>query len=100
MNYNKLVRDKIPAIIEKKGETATWHVANDAEYWQKLKEKLREEIEEFIEAENIEELADVFEVINAIQVVKKFDSIELIRVMKEKTETRGGFQDRIILEES
>lgn len=100
MKYDKLVRDKIPQIIEKKGGVSIWHVADEAEYWQKLKEKLREEIEEFIEAESVEELADVFEVINAIQGVKKFDSKELIRVMKQKAEARGGFRDRIILEES
>ena len=100
MKYNKLVRDNIPKIIESKGETCLFHVANAEEYWQKLKEKLREEIEEFIEAENIEELADVFEVINAMQTVKKFDSEELLRVMKQKADMRGRFFDRIILEES
>ena len=100
MQYNKLVRDKIPELITSKGEVCLYHIANDQEYWQKLKEKLREEIEEFLEAESVEELADVFEVINAIQIVKKFDAGELISVMKQKALNRGGFIKRIILEES
>jgi len=100
MKYNKLVRDKIPEIIKSKGGVAITHIANDAEYWQKLKEKLQEEVGEFIEAENIEEMADILEVIDAIFNYKKFDEQELKRVKEKKVNERGGFDDKIILEES
>ena len=100
MKYNKLVRDKIPEIIKNKGATPITHIANDEEYWQKLKEKLQEEVNEFIEDSNEEELADILEVIHAICDFKNFDKEKLELLRKKKAEERGGFKDKIILDET
>ncbi len=100
MKYDKLVRDKIPEIIKSKGGVAITHIANDAEYWQKLKEKLQEEVSEFIEAQNIEEMADILEVIDAIFICKNFNEQELKKVKENKARERGRFDNKIILEES
>ena len=100
MKYNKLVRDKIPEIIRQEGRTPVTHVADEVEYWQTLKEKLNEEIAEFQKDENIEELADVLEVIEAIMEFKKVDRTTVESVKAKKAEERGRFKDRIILEES
>lgn len=100
MKYNKLVRDKIPEYIIKKGGTPITHVADDVEYWQKLKEKLLEEIEEFKKDENAEELADILEVLDAIVDYKKFDKSEVEKIKNKKTDERGKFKERIILDES
>lgn len=100
MKYNKLVRDKIPEYIESKGQKALYHVADEKEYWEKLKEKLQEEVKEFLEAESIEEMADIWEVIEAVVGFKKFDHQELQNIKNEKAEKRGKFQKRIILDES
>jgi len=99
MKYNKLIRDKIPEIIEKKGDVAVTHVASDEEYWKKLKEKLSEEVDEFLNEDNKEELVDVLEVIDAICYFKGLSKEELDVIKKEKQEKRGGFKDRIILDE-
>ena len=100
MKYNKLVRDKIPEYIKKKGEAVITHIADEKEYWQKLKEKLIEEINEFNKNENTEEFADILEVIDTIAEYKKFDRKEIEKIKAEKAETKGKFKKRIILDES
>jgi len=53
-----------------------------------------------MEAENIEEMADILEVIDAICDYKKFDKDELQKTKNKKAEDRGKFRDKIILDES
>lgn len=100
MNYNKLVRDKIPEIIRKKGEIPITHIASNDEYWQKLKEKLQEEVYEFMKDSNEEELADIMEVLYAICDFKKIDRNKLELLRKKKAEEKGRFRDKIILDET
>ena len=100
MKYNKLVRDKIPEIIRQKGGNPTTHIAGAEEYWDKLKEKLVEEAKEFMESGSKEELADIFEVIDAVCLYKGFNKDELVRIQEAKATERGKFADKIILDES
>jgi|SRR3989344_4203612 len=100
MKYDKLVRDKIPDYIKSKGGNVIFHIANDKEYWLKLKEKLHEEVSEFLKAESIEEMADILEVIDAIINYKSFSRKELENIKNKKAKERGKFQDKIILDES
>jgi predicted house-cleaning noncanonical NTP pyrophosphatase (MazG superfamily) len=100
MIYNKLVRDNVPDIIKGKGEDVSFHIAEDIEYIEKLKEKLVEEAQEFSQEETLEEIADLLEVVDAIMAHKGFSEQELQEIKKLKAEKRGKFQRRIILEES
>lgn len=68
--YNKLVRDKIPEIIKEKNQECSRHVANENEYRTSLQDKLTEEVKEFLTEPNEKELADILEVINAINELK------------------------------
>ncbi|MCX6751095.1 MAG: nucleoside triphosphate pyrophosphohydrolase [Candidatus Pacearchaeota archaeon] len=99
MKYNKLVRDKIPNIIKEDGKNPISHIAEDEEYWEKLKEKLTEEVNEFLKESNEEEIADIIEVINAICRFRKFDKNKLDYIKKQKAEKRGRFDNKIILDE-
>jgi predicted house-cleaning noncanonical NTP pyrophosphatase (MazG superfamily) len=96
--YNKLVRDKIPEIIREKGDKPVTHTAVDAEYKAKLNDKLKEEVEEYIETEKNEELADIIEVIDAICQLEGMDKRELEEMRKQKADEKGRFDKKIILE--
>ncbi|PIT90193.1 MAG: hypothetical protein COU22_03540 [Candidatus Komeilibacteria bacterium CG10_big_fil_rev_8_21_14_0_10_41_13] len=99
MQYNKLIRDKIPEIIKAKGKIASTHIANDSEYSEKLRDKLGEEIREFLESNEIEELADILEVIYALAEHLNITPEELEKIRAKKAEERGVFKEKIILEE-
>jgi len=94
----KLVRDKIPNIIRQHDQTPIVHIAGKKEYWQKLKEKLKEEVDEFLEDSSEEELADILEVIYAICDFKKIDREKLEIKRFRKAKERGGFETRKILD--
>jgi predicted house-cleaning noncanonical NTP pyrophosphatase (MazG superfamily) len=100
MRYDKLVRDRIPEVIRERGGNPTTHVAGEAEYWLKLREKLSEEVAEFLAAENMEEMADILEVLDAIAAHKGFSHREVRAIKHDKAFERGRFTARIILEES
>lgn len=97
MEYNKLVRDKIPAIIEAQGEKPRLRFLDDAEYSRCLEAKLDEEVREFHQDQNIEELADILEVIYALADNLGSSKEELMSVYQKKHDKRGGFRDRIFL---
>lgn len=95
---SKLVRDSIPDIIRIEGRIAKIHIANNEEYQSKLREKLQEEVNEFLESGNIEELADILEVVYALNDSAGVDRNILESVREKKLRDRGGFSRRIILE--
>lgn len=95
--HNKLVRDRIPEIIEKSGKTAYYRILNNEEYIEELDRKLNEECAEYKEDKSIEELADMLEVIYAIAQARGYSIEELEQVCAEKAEKRGSFKDRIYL---
>lgn len=96
--HNKLVRDKIPEIIEKSGKKASCYTLNEDEYIKELDKKLNEECAEYQADKSIEELADMLEVIYAITKARGYTVAELEKVRAEKAEKRGGFKNRIYLE--
>lgn len=96
--YNKLVRDKIPEIIEADGKTCKTKILSDEEYIAALETKLNEEVAEYQADKNLEEIADVLEVLQAICVARGYSLDELEAMRAKKSEERGGFSDKIFLE--
>lgn len=97
MDYNKLVRDSIPEIIAAQGEKPIIRVMDDKEYIISLEKKLDEEVAEYHESKEIEELADVLEVIYALCEAKGHSVDELTKIYEKKHIERGGFSKRIFL---
>ena len=96
--YNKLVRDKIPDIIQAKGEKAVVREIPQENMMECLKKKLFEEVQEYLEAGNVEELADILEVFLAILDNTGLTYEELDKLRIQKATARGGFSKRIYLE--
>ena len=94
----KLVRDNIPTIMKKAGKNPKIKIACEEEYWKALKDKLKEEVNEFLENPTEEELVDIYEVMHAIYDLKKIDKEILKKIRAEKAKTHGQFKKRIILE--
>ena len=95
--YNKLVRDKIPAIIEAAGAACETEILSDTDCLRLLDAKLDEELAEYHQDQNIEELADLMEVIHACAKARGYTVAELEAVRAEKAAKRGGFDQKILL---
>ena len=100
MNYNKLVRDKIPEIIRQQGENPIFRILDQEEYFHCLEQKLDEEVGEYHRDKTVEELADILEVVYALASLHGCTKEELLAVYENKHEQRGGFEKRMLLIES
>ena len=97
MSYNKLVRDKIPEIIEAENKKPIFRTLDDEEYIVELERKLYEETNEYLESESIEELADILEIVYSLCEANGQSIHELEKICNAKRENRGGFSKRIFL---
>lgn len=97
--YNKLVRDRIPEIIESDGRECTTEILPDDRWLQMLDAKLNEELAEYQESKSLEELADLLEVMRAVVKARGWSWEQLEQVRQEKAARRGGFEKKILLKE-
>ncbi|WP_347562658.1 nucleoside triphosphate pyrophosphohydrolase [Clostridium sp. HBUAS56010] len=96
--HNKLVRDNIPEIIEKAGGKARFRILSEKEYNSELDRKLLEEVKEYQEDRNLEEMADILEVLYAICTAHGYTMEALEEKRRQKHQERGGFEKRLFLE--
>lgn len=97
ITYNKLVRDKIPEIIESDGKRCVTEILSNDDYLKMVDAKLDEELAEYHKDRNIEELADLLEVLYAATQARGYSLDELEAVRASKAEKRGAFNNRILL---
>ncbi|HHW00191.1 MAG TPA: nucleoside triphosphate pyrophosphohydrolase [Clostridiaceae bacterium] len=99
MKYDKLIRDRIPEIIEAAGSEAIVETLDKDNFQKYLDIKLREEMEEYLEDGSVEELADMVEVIYALLDCKGVSLEEFERIRIAKVNERGAFKKRLLLKE-
>ena len=97
MQYNKAIRDKIPEIIQKDGHSCNVETLSDEKFLEQLEKKLSEELAEYQNDKNPEELADILEVIYRIAQLKGVSKEELEKIRIKKSEERGGFDKNLFL---
>lgn len=101
--HNKLVRDRIPEIIEKTGKEFSIRILDNVEYINELRKKSFEELQEYMDSDNkddaLEELADLLEIIHALSEYHGEDINRLEEIRRLKAEKRGGFKEKIFLME-
>lgn len=99
--HNKLVRDRIPEIIENTGKSFKTKILSDERYKAELKRKLNEEVAEYQETANdsdaLEELADILELMHALAHSHGVSIEKVEQIRKEKAEKRGAFNEKIFL---
>lgn len=96
-NYNKLVRDLIPEVIKADGKECEIEIAKDEEKTALLEAKLMEEVNEYLQDKNLEELADVMEVLFGLAHNLGYSEEDLINMRNEKLKARGCFKKGIVL---
>ena len=96
--YNKLVRDNIPDIIRQQGETPVIRTLEDGEFLACLEKKLLEEVEKFLAEENLNELGDILEVLEAIAHLQGWTDGQIRYTKEEKPQRNGAFRERVFLE--
>ena len=97
MVYNKLVRDRIPELIESQGEKPNVRILEKEEYLLHLEQKLDEEVAEYHRDKTVEELADILEVVYALAQANGYSEQELLAAYQKKHDARGGFGKRTFL---
>ena len=98
--YDKLIRDRIPEIIEASGSKCEVEVVSDKVALEYLYKKLSEEVEELLIDKNLDEIADVMEVLFAIGKKFGYSENEVLGRRSEKKDSRGGFEDNLILKKT
>lgn len=99
--YNKLVRDNIPALIQRRGAIPKVLNLNRSRYREELKKKLIEETRELSKTrskrELLDELADLSQLIDSIAESHGI-ALRAVEIQKDnKKEERGGFEKKLFL---
>lgn len=94
---NKLVRDNIPSICEKNGQIPETKVLDDVNYTSALNKKLEEEVREYLLSRELDELADIIEVVEALAENQGSSFKEVMKIKQNKQNKNGAFKNRVFL---
>lgn len=98
--YDKLVRDNIPEIIKNSGNKCEVEIVSDDVALNYLYKKLQEEVDELLEDKNLEEIADVIEVLFSIGNKYGYSEEDILNKRNDKRKKSGGFENNIVLKKT
>ncbi len=100
--YNKLIRDRIPEVMQERGVRFSIRRLGPQQFRRALLRKLVEEALEVEHAatpvQRIAELADVQDVIRAIQGAFRISDAELETARRRAGKRKGTFRERLLLQ--
>jgi len=98
--HSKLVRDRIPEIIQAAGQEYAVEVMTEPEFQRALRNKLVEEAQEAAAADSeslIQELADLYEVLDTLMAAQHISRENVLREQEKRRIERGGFAEQLRL---
>jgi predicted house-cleaning noncanonical NTP pyrophosphatase (MazG superfamily) len=95
--YKKLVRDRIPEMIEENNQVGEFYIFPESDFEDELTLKMQEEIGEYLTSKNPEELADILEILMELAKIRDIPFSEIETIRQKKLNDRGGFSKRIFL---
>jgi len=94
----KAVRDRIPEIMQSSGKECAVKELSDPEFLVELENKLEEEVGEYLESKDLQELINLIEVIHRIAELRGFSKEALESLRSKKKQERGGFENNLLLD--
>jgi len=97
VEYNKLVRDKIPEIIRESGRTCEFKILGQSEIKDALKEKLIEKADVFSNRPSEDEISDIYELLDTIVEVYDFEPLHIDYLKLQNKESKGSYSEKVFL---
>ncbi|MBC3803140.1 hypothetical protein GH808_01605 [Acetobacterium fimetarium] len=97
VEYNKLVRDKVPEIIRESGRACEYKILGQSEIRTALKDKLLEKAQVFMNSPSEDELSDIYELLETIVEAFDYEPLHIDYLKIQNKENKGSYSEKVFL---